>query len=203
MSILSSLSAQRVREKLAAARLSFRLMRKALADGFADVARRFHEEGRLELASARLTVEANRDDDVLPSMRCLFSLAAIHPRLPTDREVTTDAVEVRSSTSRTGLRLLCLLVPSRTGETRSLPVHTLHRVPPYTSLHGRYHDGAGRGSVALDPLDVPGGAGFYLRETHARAPSPEVLACCVRQRQADALRPRARAIRAGGLTHGL
>ena len=201
MSLLSPLSAQRVREKLAAARISFRLMSKALADGFADAARRFHEEGRMELASARLTVEANRDDDVLPSMRCLFSLAVIHPRLPTDREVTTDAVEVRSSTSRHRLRLLCLLVPSRTGETRSLPVHTLHRVPPYAGLHGRYHDGQGRGSVALDPLDVPGGAGFYLRETHARAPSPEVLARCVRQRRPDTFCADPRAIRAGGLSH--
>ena len=203
MSLLSPLSSQRVRDKLAAARLSFRLMHKALADGFADAARRFHEEGRMELASARLTVEANRDDDVLPSMRCMFSLAVIHPRLPSDREVTSDAVEVRSSTSRPGQRLLCLLVPSRTGEARSLPVHTLHRVPPYAGLHGRYHDGQGRGSVALDPLDVPGGTGFYLREAHARAPSPEVLARYLRQRQADALRPFARAIRAGGLSHGL
>lgn len=203
MSLLYPLSAQRIREKLAAARLSFRLMHKALADGFADAARRFHEEGRMELASARLTVEANRDDDVLPSMRCLFSLAVIHPRLPTDREVTSDAVEVRSSTSRPGLRLLCLLVPSRTGETRSLPVHTLHRVPPYAGLHGRYYDGQGRGSVALDPLDVPGGIGFYLRETHARAPSAEVLVRCVRQRQTDSLRPRARTVRVGGLSHAL
>lgn len=102
-----------------------------------------------------------------------------------------------------GLRLLCLLVPSRTGETRSLPVHTLHRVPPYRSLHGRYYDDAGRGRVALDPLDVPGGTGFYLRQTHARAPSAELLARCLRQRQADALRADPRAIRAGGLSHGL
>ncbi len=201
MSLLSPLSVQRVREKLAAARLSFRLMHKALADGFADAARRFHEEGRMELASARLTVEANRDDDILPSMRCLFSVAVIHPRLPTDREVTSDAVEVRPSTSRPGLRLLCLLVPSRTGKARSLPVHTLHRVPPYASLHGRYYDGQGCGSVALDPLDVPGGTGFYLRETHARAPSAEVLARYLRQRQADSLRADPRSLRVGGLSH--
>ena len=203
MTLISPLSAQRVREKLAAARLSFRLMRKALADGFADAAHRFHEEGRIELASARLTIESNRDDDVLPSMRCLFSLAVIHPRLPADREVTVDVVEVPSSTARPGLRLLCLLVPSRTGEARSLPVHTLYRVPPYAGLHGRYYGGQGRGSVALNPLDVPGGTGFYLRETHARAPSPEVLARYLRQRQADALRPRARTVRVGGLSHGL
>ena len=201
MSLLSPLSAQRVREKLAAARMSFRLMRKAVADGFADAARRFHEEGRMELASARLTVEANRDDDVLPSMRCLLSLAVIHPRLPSDREVTSDAVEVRSSTSRPGLRLLCLLVPSRIGEARSLPIHTVHRMPPYASRHRSYRDDEGRWSVALDLLDLPGGTGFYLRETHARTPSAQVLARCLRQRQTDALRADSRTLRAGGLSH--
>lgn len=92
------------------------------------------------------------------------------------------------------LRLLCLLVPSRCGKPRSLPVHTLRRLPPYASLSGRYHDGEGRGSVALDPLDLPGGTGLYLRETHARAPSAAVLARCLRQRPTDALRPRARTL---------
>lgn len=72
-----------------------------------------------------------------------------------------------------GLRLLCLLVPSRTGKARSLPIHTLHRVPPYAGLHGRYYDGAGRWSVAIDPLDVPGGTGFYLRKTHAALRPPK------------------------------
>lgn len=108
---------------------------------------------------------------------------------------------VPGKTACSGLRLLCLLVPSRTGEARSLTVHTMHRVPPYASLHGRYHDGQGRWSVALDPLDVPGGAGFYLRETHARTPSAEVLARCLRQRQTDALRADPRTLRAGGLSH--
>lgn len=111
------------------------------------------------------------------------------------------AQPLSASAAWIGLRLLCLLVPSRTGEARSLPVHTLHRMPPYASLHGRYHDGQGRGSVALDLLDLPGGTGFYLRETHARTPSPEVLARYLRQRQADALRTGARALRAGGLSH--
>ncbi|OWP47427.1 hypothetical protein CEG18_28830 [Pseudomonas nitroreducens] len=117
-------------------------------------------------------------------------------------EVPADASEqVSAPTASRGLRLLCLLVPSRTGEARSLPVHTLHRVPPYASLHGRYYDDQDRGGMALDPLDVPGGTGFYLRETHARAPSAEVLARYLRQRQADALRPHPRAVRAGGLSH--
>lgn len=118
-------------------------------------------------------------------------------------EVSANAPEqVLAPSTPRGLRLLCLLVQTRTGETRSLPVHTLHRVPPYTGLRGRYHDGAGRWSVAFDPLDVPGGAGFYLRETHARPPSPEVLARCLRQRQAHTFRAHSPAIRVGGLNSG-
>lgn len=117
-------------------------------------------------------------------------------------EVPANAPEqVPAPSTPRGLRLLCLLVQTRTGETRSLPVHTLHRVPPYAGLRGRYYDEAGRGCVAFDPLDVPGGAGFYLRETHARTPSPEVLARCLRQRQAHTLCAHPRAIRAGGLSH--
>lgn len=79
------------------------------------------------------------------------------------------AQTLSASAACAGLRLLCLLVPSRTGETRSLPVHTLHRVPPYASLRGRYYDGAGRGSVALNPLDVPGGTGLYALITFGTA----------------------------------
>lgn len=208
MSLLSPLSAQRVREKLAAARLSFRLMRKAVADGFADAARRFHEEGRMELASARLTFEANRDDDVLPSMRCLFSLAALHPRLPSDREVSTDAsAQVPASTPPRVLHLLCMRgepAPScPTMPGRLQPVHTMQPVPPYAGAHGRWDHESGIRCLEAGLQYLSCGAGIYLRETHARAPSPEVLARYLRQRQADALRPCARAIRAGGLSHGL
>lgn len=111
------------------------------------------------------------------------------------QEVPADDLQQLSApTAPRELRLLCLLVPSRGGKPRSLPVHTLRRVPPYASLSGRYHDGEGRGSVALDPLDLPGGTGLYLRETHARTPSAEVLARCLRQRPADALRPHARTL---------
>ncbi|MCO2158604.1 Arc family DNA-binding protein [Pseudomonas aeruginosa] len=138
------------------------------------------------------------------SLRSLNAELVFRLQQSFEGEVPADASEqVPAPTAFIGLRLLCLLVPSRTGEARSLPVHTLHRVPPYASLHGRYHDGQGRRSVALDLLDLPGGTGFYLRETHARAPSPEVLARCLRQREANALRPGARTIRAGGLSHGL
>ena len=37
-----------------------------------------------------------------------------------------------------GLRLLCVLVPTRNGSPRALPVHTLHRVPPRVGPKGRW-----------------------------------------------------------------
>lgn len=101
-----------------------------------------------------------------------------------------------------GLQLLCLLVPSRDGQARSLPVHTLHRVSPYKGLSGRYYDGARSGGVALDPLDLPGGTGLYLRQTHARPASAAVLARCLRQRLAHAFRADSRTVRTGGLNRG-
>lgn len=72
------------------------------------------------------------------------------------------------------LRLLCLLVSSRTGKPRSLPVHTVRAMPPRRCVQGRWN--------------LESEAGFHLRETHAAAPSPEVLELCLRQRPAYALR---------------
>jgi hypothetical protein len=115
--------------------------------------------------------------------------------------VHVGSVEVPASAASCGLRLLCLLVPSRDGKARSLPVHTVHRVPPHKGLSGRYYDGARSGSVALDPLDLSGGTGFYLRETHARTPSAAVLVRMREHWQASALRADSRALRAGGLSH--
>jgi hypothetical protein len=86
---------------------------------------------------------------------------------------------------RRQLRLLCLLVPSRTGGQRALPVHTLRALPPRADLQGRW------------ALGLP--AGLTLRETHARPPRPEVLARCVRQRAAHAFRAHLRTLR--GLSH--
>lgn len=81
------------------------------------------------------------------------------------------------------LRLLCLLVPSRTGGTRSLPVHTLRPVPPRVSVQGRWN--------------LASETGFHLRETQATAPSPEVLEHYLRLGQADAFRAYPRAVRTG------
>jgi hypothetical protein len=41
--------------------------------------------------------------------------------------------------------------------------------------------------------------GLYLRETHAKRPTTQVLERCGKHRQAGALRPAARTIRAEGL----
>lgn len=94
---------------------------------------------------------------------------------------------VSAPTPRSGLRLLCLLVKGRNGETRSLPIHTLHPVPPRNRHHGKW--------------TVDRYACFVLRETHAKPASAEVLARCARHRQAYAIRPALGSVRAGGLSH--
>jgi hypothetical protein len=66
-----------------------------------------------------------------------------------------------------GLRLLCVLVPTRNGSPRSLPVHTLHRVPPRAPLKG-----------FIDRV-LASEAGFHLRETQATAPTASVLERCL------------------------
>ena len=73
--------------------------------------------------------------------------------------------------ARRQLRLLCLLVPSRTGEERSLPVFVLRALPPRADIQGRW------------ALGLP--AGLVLRETQARPPRPAALARCVWQRQSQ------------------
>lgn len=85
-----------------------------------------------------------------------------------------------------GLRLLCVLVPSRNGSTRTLPVHTLHRVPPRVGPKGQW-------SLATD-------ACLHLRETHPKRPTAQVLARCARHRQTHCLRAAARTVRTGGVS---
>lgn len=84
------------------------------------------------------------------------------------------------------LRLLCLLVPSFTGVARSLPIHTLRPMPPRVSYQGQWF--------------LEGGSCLYLREAHATAPAPEVLARYLRLGQPGALRTDPRAVRIGGLS---
>lgn len=95
--------------------------------------------------------------------------------------------EVSAPASRPELRLFCLLVEDRSGNPRSLPVHTMRPMPPRVTPSGRW-------SLASDPA-------FHLRETRAERPSPEVLERCARQRQAHALRATARTVSTRGVSH--
>ncbi|SER16914.1 hypothetical protein SAMN05216600_116112 [Pseudomonas cuatrocienegasensis] len=90
-------------------------------------------------------------------------------------------------TAPTGLRLLCLRVETVSGQTRLLPVHTLHPMPPRNRHHGKW--GSDRYAC------------FVLRETQARPATAEVLVRCARHRQTHALRPALGSVRVGGLSH--
>jgi hypothetical protein len=107
------------------------------------------------------------------------------------------------ASARTGLRLLCLLVRSRSGETRSLPVHTLRPMPPRICAADSHNkDGQDRWCLDSPRLGMGGDTGLYLRETHATRPSAEVLERCARHGQTHALRADSRTVRTGGLSRG-
>jgi hypothetical protein len=78
-----------------------------------------------------------------------------------------ESLPLPASAAPRGLRLLCVLVPTRNGSPRSLPVHTLHRVPPRAPLKG-----------FIDRV-LASEAGFHLRETQATAPTASVLERCL------------------------
>lgn len=111
-----------------------------------------------------------------------------------------DHERLQPAPSRTGLRLLCLLVPTRNGKARSLPVHTLRPMPPRISgADSHASNGPRRWDLEALGLGVEGGAGLYLRETHATRPTAEVLERYLRLGQANALRSDSRTVRTGGL----
>ncbi|AXL68693.1 Arc family DNA-binding protein [Pseudomonas aeruginosa] len=86
-----------------------------------------------------------------------------------------------------GLRLLCVLV-RKAGRCAVVQPISVYGLPaPWAALSGRW------------PLALP--SPFLLRETRPVPASAEVLARCVRQREAHALCARARSISIGGLTH--
>lgn len=88
---------------------------------------------------------------------------------------------------RPGLRLLCVLV-RKAGRCAVVQPISVYGLPaPWAALSGRW------------PLALP--SPFLLRETRPVPASAEVLARCVRQREAHALCARARSISIGGLTH--
>lgn len=92
--------------------------------------------------------------------------------------------KVSAPTAHTRLRLLCLLVETRTGEKRSLPVHTLQPLPPRNRIHGEW---------TIDRYPC-----FVLRETQAKPATAEVLERCARHRQTNPVRPALGSVRVGG-----
>ena len=117
--------------------------------------------------------------------------------------MTYELVDLYAPAAPRGLRLLCLLVRSRSGETRSLPVHTLRPMPPRVCAADSHNkDGQDRWCLDSPRLGMGGDTGLYLRETHATRPTAEVLERCVRYRQTHALRADPRTVRAGGLSRG-
>ncbi|GEM_PF-5909529 len=114
-------------------------------------------------------------------------------------EPAHEPVELPAADPRPRLHLLCLLEPHLGGAgVRPSPVATMHPVPPYAGVHGRWRLGPGRRRMADGFVYVPCGAWLHLREAHAAPAAPEVLARCVRQRSACAFRADTRAVR--GLT---
>lgn len=113
-----------------------------------------------------------------------------------------DAIQLQQSAARRELRLLCLLVKGRDGQARFLPVHTLRPMPPRVCLTRAHTQDAPR-RWCLDALAFPMGnnPGLYLRETHAKRPTTEVLERCGKHRQAGAFRAAARTFPAGGVSH--
>ena len=111
-----------------------------------------------------------------------------------------EADQLSTSSARPGLRLLCLLVQTRNGENRSLPVHTLRPMPPRVcAADSHAANGPRRWDLEASAFRVEGGTGLYLREAHATRPAAEVLERCARHWPAHALRPDSRTVRASGV----
>lgn len=100
-----------------------------------------------------------------------------HIELTAVAELTeNELIPLQSATTPTNVRLLCLLVRSRNGKARALPVHVVQRLPaPWSALSQQW------------PLLLP--TGFHLRSSHPINPSAEVLVHSAGRRQANALRP--------------
>lgn len=111
-----------------------------------------------------------------------------------------EASQLSTSSARPGLRLLCLLVQTRNGETRSLPVHTMRPMPPRVcAADSHATNGPHRWCLEASALGLEGGTGLYLREARATRAPREVVERYLRLGQANALRADSRTVRAGGV----
>ncbi len=80
------------------------------------------------------------------------------------------------------LRLLCLLVETAT-ESYTVPLGTMHPLPPRASIKGRWPSA--------------GSPGVVLRQTHAQRPTAQVLARLQRHGQTNSLSATARTVQLG------
>jgi len=91
-----------------------------------------------------------------------------------------EAGQLSTPSARSGLRLLCLLVQTRNGETRSLPVHTMRPMPPRVcAADSHAANGLHRWNLEASGLGMESGTGLYMRETHATRPTREVVERCL------------------------
>ncbi len=87
-----------------------------------------------------------------------------------------EAGQLSTPSACPGLRLLCLLVQTRNGETRSLPVHTMRPMPPRVCAADSYAaNGLRRWNLEASALGLESGTGLYMRETRATRPTREVV----------------------------
>ncbi len=99
---------------------------------------------------------------------------------PGDGMTYVEADQLSTPSARPGLRLLCLLVQTRNGETRSLPVHTLRPMPPrLCAADSHAANGLRRWNLEASALGLDSGTGLYLREAHATRPPREVVERCL------------------------
>ncbi len=111
-----------------------------------------------------------------------------------------EAGQLSTPSACPGLRLLCLLVQTRNGETRSLPVHTMRPMPPrICAADSHATNGLRRWNLEASALGLDSGTGLSLREAHATRPPREVVERYLQLGQANALRTDSRTVRAGGL----
>jgi hypothetical protein len=120
---------------------------------------------------------------------------------PGDGMAYVEADQLSTPSARPGLRLLCLLVQTRNGETRSLPVHTLRPMPPrICAADSHAANGLRRWNLEASGLGVDSGTGLYLREAHATRAPREVVERYLRLGQTNALRADSRTFRTGGVS---
>lgn len=141
--------------------------------------------------------------NVGPVMPSYVACGRIQSPVKPSAQVPANERQVSAPSARPGLRLLCLLVQTRNGETRSLPVHTLRPMPPrLCAADSHAANGLHRWNLEASALGLESGTGLYLREAHATRPPREVVERCARYGQANALRADSRTVRAGGVSHG-